>query len=137
MHEQGLINTSVPDEKNGVIIRRDFAEEHKFKIGDELDVSLQYDNDLLKYLQDGLVVIADIVPSFPYPNDIYDMVIDWETSVFDTDFQAFETAFIEADDSKKALGELEGVKEVYPEIQVSSLEQSRKQSNEMAVQRWV
>lgn len=137
MGEQELINTAVKDDKNGVIVKEAFAKEHQLNIGDKLELSLQYDNDLFRYLQDGEVVIADIVASFPYPNEIRDILIDWETTAIDTSFHTFERAYIEVYDPQLALEELESLRGIYPEIQVNSLEQSLQQSKEMAMQRWV
>lgn len=141
MGEQELITTSATDNKNGVIVKEDFAKEHQLNIGDTLDLSLQTDPDndslSMKYLQDGKVIITDVVPAFPYPNEIRDILIDWETTVFDPSFQTFETAYIEVNDPQLALQELEGLKGIYPEIQVNSLEQSLEQSKEMAMQRWI
>lgn len=137
MGEQKLLNTVVKDDKNGVIVKEDFAKEHQLAIGDKLAISLQYDHDMFGYLQNGEVVIADIVASFPYPNEIRDMLIDWETTAINTSFHTFETAYIEVHDPQFALEELEGLKGIYPEIQVNSLEQSLQRSKEMAMQRWV
>lgn len=140
MSEQGLIQTAEKVGEKGVIVKEDFAQEHGLNIGDTLPISIQYEIDQMtfytQYLQDGEVVIADIVSSFPYPN-VSDMLIDWETTAVDTSFKTFEKAHIEVLDSDLALAELEGLKEIYPEIQVNSLEQSLQQSKEMAMQRWV
>ena len=136
MGEQGLIETSVnnPDQ---IIVKESFADEYGLAIGDVISLSIESDNEQYKYLQQAEVVIADIVKTFPFPNEFRDLLIDWETSVFDSSFKTFDRVYVEAEDPALALAELEELKGIYPEIQVNSLAESLAQSKEMMAQRWI
>lgn len=136
MNEQGLLETTVSN-PNEVIVKESFAEEHGLKIGDTLKLNMDYDNNQYKFLQRGEVVIGNIVKAFPYPNEIRDIFIDWETGVFDPNFKTVEQAFVDVTDPDLAITELEGIKSIYPEIQVNSLEKSIQQSKQMSSQRWI
>lgn len=136
MNEQGLLETTV-NNPNEVIVKESFAKEHGLQIGDTLHLNMDYDNNQYKFLQRGEVVIGNIVKAFPYPNEIRDIFIDWETGVFDPDFKTVEQAFVNVTDPELAITELEGIKSIYPEIQVNSLEKSLQQSKQMSSQRWV
>lgn len=136
MKNQGLLDTNVKN-TDGLILEEAYANEHGLKIGDQLEISVEFDYELQTFSQSASVIIADIVKEFPYSSWSRELVIDWKNRAIDTGFKSFQLAFVEVDHPVLALEGLEELKGVYPEIQVDSLEQSLQQSKEMFSQRWI
>lgn len=135
MKNQSLLDGEI-DNKDGLILSKAFANEYGLKLGDRLDVLLEFDYELQTFNQSASMAVSGIVEEFPYSSWVRDLIIDWGAANIDTSFKSFQLAFVEAENPQFILEELEGLKSVYPEIQVDSLTQSLAQSKEMASQRW-
>lgn len=136
MQEQGLLENPSTNYPQDVIVKDSYAKEHGINVGNKIKISLQYSNEQQEFIQNGEIMVTGIVKNFPYPNEIRDVLIDWNSKAVDSSFITFETAYIETSNPQLALEELEELKAIYPEIQVNSLERSLQQSKEMGVQIW-
>lgn len=135
MQNQGLLKGEI-DHHDGLIVSEAFAEEYDIHIGDRLDLLLQFDYDLQVFKQNTTMTVTGIVDKFPFSSWYRDFMIDWEATHVDTSYKTFQLAFVGGQSPQLTLNELEGLTSLYPQIQIDSLTQSLKQSEEMSAQRW-
>ncbi|MEH7606116.1 FtsX-like permease family protein, partial [Priestia megaterium] len=140
LQKQGLLEdfsyVKGSNKENSIIVSEKFAESHDLKVGQVLHLGMYVEN------QDESMVEGNIIPKGDYvvtaiPNHLLDnneAFLDWKSNKFkDVDFYRL---YIDATDVKAAVKEIEGLKSQYPELKVSSYDQSVKEANEMFYQRW-
>ncbi|WP_375345187.1 ABC transporter permease [Priestia megaterium] len=122
--------------ENSIIVSEKFAKSHDLKVGQVLHLGMYVEN------RDESMIEGNIIPKGDYvvtaiPNHLLDnneAFLDWKSNKFkDVDFYRL---YIDATDVKAAVKEIEGLKSQYPELKVSSYDQSVKEANEMFYQRW-
>ncbi|MDM8152160.1 FtsX-like permease family protein [Priestia megaterium] len=140
LQKQGLLEhfsyVKGSNKENSIIVSEKFAESHDLKVGQVLHLGMYVEN------QDESMIEGNIIPKGDYvvtaiPNHLLDnneAFLDWKSNKFkDVDFYRL---YIDATDVKAAVKEIEGLKSQYPELKVSSYDQSVKEANEMFYQRW-
>ncbi|MES9744826.1 FtsX-like permease family protein [Priestia megaterium] len=140
LQKQGLLEdfsyVKGSNKENSIIVSEKFAESHDLKVGQVLHLGMYVEN------QDESMVEGNIIPKGDYvvtaiPNHLLDnneAFLDWKSNKFkDVDFYRL---YIDATDVKAAVKEIEGLKSQYPQLKVSSYDQSVKEANEMFYQRW-
>ncbi|MGE6830840.1 ABC transporter permease [Priestia megaterium] len=140
LQKQGLLEhfsyVKGSNKENSIIVSEKFAESHDLKVGQVLHLGMYVEN------QDESMIEGNIIPKGDYvvtaiPNQLLDnneAFLDWKSNKFkDVDFYRL---YIDATDVKAAVKEIEGLKSQYPELKVSSYDQSVNEANEMFYQRW-
>ena len=136
MEVQGILPTNLTKIENAVIVQEDIAVENGLAVGDKVDLVNYIVNESTGIIDDsegGTVIVAGIVEELP---NFGTLLMDWENNVFNTEIFDFNKAFIASGNSENTLLQIGKLKETYPEIEVSSFEQSLAQSKEMFTQRW-
>lgn len=117
----------------GIILTKSLAEQLNTKVGDQLDF-MSVDADDFQVAE-----VVDIVESLP--ND-YQLAIDFRSTfggALNSNEEKFnpiiENVYIESVDHEEALKGLQEVVRQFPELQVSSYDESLAQSKEMSMQR--
>ncbi|MED4285184.1 ABC transporter permease [Priestia megaterium] len=140
MQEQGLLEDSPymngSSQKNSIIVSKEFAKSHNLKLGQTLHLGI-YAED-----QDGFIIEGKTVPKgnyvisaiFEHLLEDTDAYLDWQNEGFRD--ESFKRLYVNSTNTEATIKEIEGLKTQYPEIKVSSYNESVKEANKMFYQRW-
>lgn len=140
LQKQGLLEhfsyVKGSNKENSIIVSKKFAESHNLKVGQVLHLGMDVENQDESMIEGNIITKGDYVVT-AIPNHLLDnneAFLDWKNNKFkDVDFYRL---YIDATDVKAAVKEIEGLKSQYPQLKVSSYDQSVKEANEMFYQRW-
>ncbi|MGW9016688.1 ABC transporter permease [Priestia megaterium] len=139
LQQQGLLEQFPYNKKttsnNRVVLSKKFAEKNNLKLGQTIHLGL-YAQD-----QNGFYITEKIIPKGDYvisatPDHLLDhnqAFLDLKNNFEDLEFYRL---YVDSKNVKAAVKEIEGLKSQYPELKVSSYDQSVKEANEMFYQRW-
>lgn len=139
LQQQGLLEKFPYNKKttsnNRVVLSKKFAEKNNLKLGQTIHLGL-YAQD-----QNGFYITEQIIPKGDYvisatPDHLLDhnqAFLDLKNNFEDLEFYRL---YVDSKNVKAAVKEIEGLKSQYPELKVSSYDQSVKEANEMFYQRW-
>ncbi|OOR15029.1 ABC transporter permease, partial [Bacillus mycoides] len=133
LQDQKLIPNLIDKfDANSIVISQDFADENHLKIGETIQLGL-YSNSAQRIELKGSYKVSAISDKLLSGAEIY---MDWDNSMFKPDYIKFDQLFISSRDVDQTLKQLEVIKQQYPEVKISSYEESVKEANEMFYQRW-
>ena len=127
-----LPNLKPGDFTKTVVVSKEYADKHHLKVGQNIELGL-YSNERQEVELKGSYIIGDISKDLITGADMY---MDWDNSVFNNENTVFEQLFISSDNVNKTAELLDDIKKEYPEIKVSTFEESLNESNKMFYQRW-
>ncbi|MFP7177019.1 FtsX-like permease family protein [Priestia filamentosa] len=121
---------------NSLVVTKEFAKKHHLKLGQTLHLGVDAED------KDGFIIEGKTVPKGNYVIsaisdhllDDAEVYLDWQNNDFkDVDFYRL---YVNVTNVKAAVQEIEGLKSQFPELKVSSYDQSVKEATEMFYQRW-
>ncbi|HDR4570075.1 ABC transporter permease [Bacillus cytotoxicus] len=134
MQKQKLIPNLIDNnDLNNIVVSKDFANKNHLKIGDTMELGL-FSNEVQKVQLQGTYKIGAISDKLLLDADMY---MDGSNHAFNSEDINFYQLFIGSNDVNQTLKQLEGLKRQYPEIKISSYEESIKKADEMFYQRWI
>ncbi|MCM3538148.1 FtsX-like permease family protein [Priestia endophytica] len=131
LHDQKLMpHVKGTDLDTTIVISKDFAKKNHLKVGQTIQLGL-YSNEKQEVEPKGMYKVGAISDYMLETADVY---FDSSNKDF-TDVQ-FYRLFVSANQVDHAVKELEGLKNQFPELKISSYDQSVKESSEMIYQRY-
>ncbi|MFP7486393.1 FtsX-like permease family protein [Priestia filamentosa] len=121
---------------NSIVVSKKFAENHNLKLGQILHLGVDAED------KDGFIIEGKTVPKGNYVIsaisdhllDNAEVYLDWQNNGFkDVDFYRL---YVSTTNVEAAVQEIEDLKSQFPELKVSSYEQSVEEATKMFYQRW-
>jgi putative ABC transport system permease protein len=131
LHDQKLMpHVKGTDLDTTIVVSKDFAKKNYLKVGQAIQLGL-YSEEKQAVEPKGMYKVGAISDHMLETADVY-------FDLSNTDFAdgQFYRLFVSADQVNQAVKELEGLKNQFPELKISSSDQSVKQSREMIYQRY-
>ncbi|TCZ78271.1 FtsX-like permease family protein [Paenibacillus albiflavus] len=131
MEKQGLVPPVNDADMKSIIVTEEVSKHYGLAIGDQIVLAL-YSFTERKWIPVDKVSVAAIMEKIP-GNGIF---MDWSNNTFVDEYIRFDKAYIQTTDTKQTLVQLEELLSRYPELQISTLEKSLEESQQLFYQRW-
>ncbi|MFP7416612.1 FtsX-like permease family protein [Priestia filamentosa] len=131
LQKQNLIpHLKVKNLDNSLVVSKEFAKQNNLRSGQTIQLGL-YSDEKQRIEIKGTYIVEAVSDQLLNGADAY---MDWNNKDFKG--EKFYRLYISSKHVKDAVKQLEGLKNQFPEIKISSYEQSVKEATKMFYQRW-